>query len=251
MASKKKQTPPRTGRNSKSQGAGKGKQDLGGASSKEKAFATGAKEGASARSSVSAARSSSTTGKTYSAKAKTGANGNTLSSPKSGKPAARGAAWTGGAAKGAVRRKDTEVDVVVRSFEPDRGVVVLEFKRRRERYTREKSPGQVVAMADYLRARRGFSSDQEMAEILQVHRTRLAAWKQGAEVPNPQNAQLLSHLAVVVNELEEFLDPDVIPDWLVTEQYALRGETPVHALRAGHLAEVLQAANATEHGSYV
>lgn len=140
---------------------------------------------------------------------------------------------------------------MVRSFEPDRGVVVLEFKRRRERYTREKSPGQVVAMADYLRARRGFSSDQEMAEILQVHRTRLAAWKQGAEVPNAQNAQLLSHLAVVVNELEEFLDPDVIPDWLVTEQYALGGETPVHALRAGHLAEVLQAANATEHGSYV
>lgn len=90
-----------------------------------------------------------------------------------------------------------------------------------------------------------------MAEILQMHRTRLAAWKQGTEVPNPQNAQLLSYLAVVVNELEAFLDPDVIPDWLITEQHTLGGKTPVHALREGHLAEVLQAANATEHGSYV
>jgi DNA-binding transcriptional regulator YiaG len=140
---------------------------------------------------------------------------------------------------------------VVRSFEPDRGYAILEFKRRRVRYTREKTPEQVVAMADYLRARRGFSSDQEMAELLQVHRTRLAAWKQGTEVPNARNAQLLSYLAVVVSELEEFLDPDVIPDWLVTEQHTLRGEAPVRALREGQLAEVLQAANATEHGAYI
>lgn len=141
--------------------------------------------------------------------------------------------------------------VVVRDFQPDRGVVVIEFKNRRARYTREKTPDQLVAMADYLRARRGFSSDQEMAGVLNVHRTRLVAWKQGSEVPNAQNAQLLSHLAVVVNELEEFLDPEVIPDWLFTEQYTLGGVTPVTALREGHLAEVLQAANATEHGAYI
>lgn len=251
MASKKKQTSPKTGRRSESQGAGKGEQDPDGASSKARASATGANRGASARSSVSAARSSSAGGKTVSAQAKTSAYGNKLAPAKSGTPGARKSAMAGGAAKGAGGQTEREPDVVVRSFEPERGVVVLEFKRRRERFTREKSPAQVVAMADYLRSRRGFSSDQEMAEILQVHRTRLAAWKQGAEVPNPQNAQLLSYLAVVVNELEEFLDPDVIPDWLGTEQFTLRGDTPVQALREGHLAEVLQAANATEHGAYI
>ena len=119
------------------------------------------------------------------------------------------------------------------------------------RYTRDRSPEQVFAVADYLRARRGFSSDQEMAEVLAVHRSRLNAWKQGAELPNPQNAQLLSHLAVVVNELREFLDPDVISDWLVTGQATLGGRTPVAALRAGQLAEVLQSANATEHGAFI
>jgi hypothetical protein len=141
--------------------------------------------------------------------------------------------------------------VLVRDFQPKRGYAVLEFKRQRVRYTRERSPEQVFAMADYLRARRGFSSDQAMAEILGVHRTRLIAWKQGADVPNAQNSQLLSHLAVVVQELGEFLDPDVIPDWLLTEQHTLAGRSPVEALRAGQLAEVLQAANATEHGAFI
>lgn len=58
-------------------------------------------------------------------------------------------------------------------------------------------------------------------------------------------------LAVVVQELESFLDPEVIPDWLITEQYTLGGRTPVQALRDGDLAEVLQVVNATEHGAYL
>jgi hypothetical protein len=148
--------------------------------------------------------------------------------------------------------RETAEDIVsVHKFEPDRGVAVLEFNSERVRYTRERTAEQVYAIADYLRARRGFSSDQEMAEVLGVHRTRLIAWKQGTELPNAVNSQLLSHLAVVVQELEEFLDPDVIPDWLLTEQYTLAGRTPVDALRAGQLAEVLQTANATEHGAYI
>ena len=142
------------------------------------------------------------------------------------------------------------VNVVVREYRPERGTAVLEIGKHRVRYTRERTPPQLFAMADYLRARRGFASDQEMAEVLEVHRTRLNAWKSGLEAPNAQNAQLLSHLAVVVAELEEFLDPDVIADWLLSEQHTLGGRTPLQALRDGRLAEVLQAANATEHGAF-
>jgi transcriptional regulator with XRE-family HTH domain len=110
---------------------------------------------------------------------------------------------------------------------------------------------QLAAMADYQRARRGFANDGELAEVLGVHRTRLAAWKRGVVAPNAENARALSHLAVVVGALGEFLDPDVISDWLLTEQYTLSGRTPAEALRAGRLADVLYAANATEHGAYV
>jgi|GEM_PF-3167526 len=112
-------------------------------------------------------------------------------------------------------------------------------------------PEQLAAMADYHRARRGFASDIELAEALGVHRSRLAAWKRGAVAPTYDNARMLSHLAVTVTELDGFLDPDVIHDWLVSKQHSLGGRTPVEALREGRLAEVLYAANATEHGAYV
>lgn len=137
------------------------------------------------------------------------------------------------------------------AFQPEMGVVVIESNSQRVRYTREKTTEQVVTMADFLRARRGFSTDQEMAEVLGVGLDQLLAWNHGVVVPDPANSQLLSHLAIVVQELEAFLDPDVIPDWLLTEQYTLAGRTPVEALRGGQLAEVLQMANATEHGAYI
>ena len=113
------------------------------------------------------------------------------------------------------------------------------------------APEQLTTLADYHRARRGFTRDAELAEALGVHRTRLAAWKSGSVTPNPDNARLLTWLAVVVGELGEFLNPGVIPDWLQTEQVMLGGRTPADALREGRLADVLYAANATEHGAYV
>lgn len=239
----------------KSASTGKKNQATGRSSSKTTSSANAKAASRSAASSASLTKAprskTSAQNKTSSTKAKPGSYGKSLAPSQRGNPAKREAAPGGRQATGAGGRKEVQADVVVRSFEANRGIVVLEVKGRHERYTHEKSPSHIVAMADYLRARRGFSSDQEMAEILQVHRTRLAAWKQGTEVPNTQNAQLLSYLAVVVNELEEFLDSDVIPDWLVTEQFSLGGETPVRALREGQLAEVLHAANATEHGSFV
>jgi hypothetical protein len=107
-----------------------------------------------------------------------------------------------------------------------------------------------MVVGDYHRARRGFASDTEMASVLGVHRTRIAAWKNG-QLPDPGNAHLLSSLASVVDDLLRFLEPEIIPDWLVTGQFELRNKTPIEALRAGQLAEVLLAANATESGAYI
>ena len=112
------------------------------------------------------------------------------------------------------------------------------------------TPEKLATIADYQRARRGFATDASLAEVLGVHRTRLAAWKRGIETPTPENARLLSHVAVTVTELGEFLDPEVIHDWLLTEQITLGGRTPAESLREGRLAEVLYAANASEHGAY-
>lgn len=105
--------------------------------------------------------------------------------------------------------------------------------------------------SDYLRARRGFASDQEMAAALGIQLATLVAWRQGSDAPDPQTAELLSRLALVVGELRVFLDPDVISDWLLTEQSTLGGRTPMRALEDGMLADVLDTANAAEHGAYI
>jgi hypothetical protein len=143
----------------------------------------------------------------------------------------------------------TEEPTVLR-YSRREGVVVLRVGSRRERFTQPLSPDQHMVVGDYHRARRGFASDSQMAEVLGVHRTRIAAWK-GGQAPDAGNAKLLSAVAITVDELLHFLDPEVVPDWLTTEQFELGGRTPMEALDDGRLADVLQAVNATEHGAYV
>jgi DNA-binding transcriptional regulator YiaG len=143
--------------------------------------------------------------------------------------------------------RSPEEPTVIRYSRKD-GVVVLQVGSRREKFAQPLSPDQHMVAGDYHRARRGFGSDSQIAEILGVHRTRIAAWKSG-RAPDAANAKLLSALAITVDELLRFLDPEVVPDWLTTEQFELQG-TPMEALQQGRLAEVLQAANATEHGAY-
>jgi transcriptional regulator with XRE-family HTH domain len=111
-------------------------------------------------------------------------------------------------------------------------------------------PEQHMVMGDYHRARQGFSTDAELARVMGVHRSRVAAWKNG-EMPDPANMELLTALGVVVHELAQFMDPEVIPDWLTTGQVEADGREPIELLREGALTEVLQLANATEHGAYV
>jgi transcriptional regulator with XRE-family HTH domain len=146
------------------------------------------------------------------------------------------------------RRRAPEPSIV--RYSPAQGVVVLQIGSRRERFAQVRSPEQQIVVGDYHRARRGFSTDTEMAEALGVHRTRIAAWKNG-QLPDPENAHLLAALATTVDELLRFLDPEVIVDWLTTPQFELQDQPPIEALRQGRLADVLQTANATEQGAYI
>lgn len=138
----------------------------------------------------------------------------------------------------------------VHVVEYGRGRAVLQVGSQRERFVAEREPLEQIVIGDYLRARQGFASDVEMAEVLGVHRTRVAAWKLG-RLPDAVNTQLLAAVAVTVHALVQFLDPEVVADWLTTDAEELGGVAPVEALRQGRLAEVLQLANATEHGAYL
>jgi hypothetical protein len=140
---------------------------------------------------------------------------------------------------------------MIRSIEDDRGRLWIEREDGVEVYVRERHPEQTTILADYIRARQAFPSDQLLARTLGISRSRISAWKHGQLLPAPDESRLLSHLAIVVSELGNALHPESMYAWLTTEQYTLDGRTPIQALRDGHLAEVLQAVNATEHGAYI
>lgn len=106
----------------------------------------------------------------------------------------------------------------------------------------------LVFLAHYLRVRRAFSSDVQMAEMLGLDRTRLIAWKKGASVPRHEHLRYLADVATTVDALMNFLHPSVIADWLIAPKFEFEDRTPVEMLREGRLPDVLMSANATERG---
>lgn len=109
----------------------------------------------------------------------------------------------------------------------------------------------LILVSHYLRARLAFQSDLEMARKLGLDRTRLIAWKKGLSAPRQEHVRFLADVATTVDALRRFLHPSVITGWLTAPKFEMGGRTPVEMLREGRLPEVLQSANATEHGAYV
>jgi hypothetical protein len=106
----------------------------------------------------------------------------------------------------------------------------------------------IVPLAYYIEARKGFSSDAELAAVIGVAPEQLVRWKRGGRVA-PESERLMRDLAVVVADLLAVYKPRAIPDWL---QGCPPGETksPLDWLREGNLAEVLSLINASASGAY-
>jgi hypothetical protein len=71
----------------------------------------------------------------------------------------------------------------------------------------------IVPLADYIEARKGFSSDAELAAVIGVAPEQLVRWKRGGGVA-PESERLMRDLAVVVADLLEVYRPHAIPEWL-------------------------------------
>ncbi len=133
-------------------------------------------------------------------------------------------------------------------FNVEQGFATLEFATGGRNV--EVSTARLELLAAYLRARPAFGTDAALAAALGIDRTRIAAWKKGHAEPRREHVRILADLATTVDVLRRFLHPSVLDDWLTSPKVQLRDQTPVEALREGRLTEVLQAANAAEHGAY-
>lgn len=101
----------------------------------------------------------------------------------------------------------------------------------------------------YLSARRAFSSDAEMAETFEVHRSQITRWKRGAP-PDAENAERLVGLDAVVSLLSGFLEDDSIPKWLRGINAHLGNRRPMDVVREGRLSEVVRAIEAEKSGAF-
>ncbi|CAN5555864.1 hypothetical protein BH24GEM3_BH24GEM3_19770 [soil metagenome] len=119
--------------------------------------------------------------------------------------------------------------------------------QRGRRSLRDSRPS--LIQASYLSARRGFPSDAALAEAFPVSPSRVARWKQG-EIPDRENARFLRDVGIVVSLLDEYLDDDVIPDWLHGVNAHLGDRRPLEAIREGRLSEVVRAIEAEKSGAF-
>jgi len=98
-------------------------------------------------------------------------------------------------------------------------------------------------------ASRVFDSEAALAEWLGVNRSQLSRYKRGQR-PRGDTGWRLVVLDAAVAALEQFLAPEVIPDWLRGINAHLNHRRPLDALHEGRVAEVMAAVEAERSGSF-
>ena len=98
--------------------------------------------------------------------------------------------------------------------------------------------------------RTALRSDRALAGILGVDPAQISRWRTGAQSPDPENADRLAALSVVVEILSRWLHPEAVPDWLHGPNAHLQDRSPAFMIRHGRLAQVLGAVEAERAGAF-
>ena len=94
-----------------------------------------------------------------------------------------------------------------------------------------------------------FRSGAQLAEALGVNRAQITRWLRGAGI-DPQNAEKIDVLELVVSNLLRLYEPDAARAWLFGLNPHLRNRRPIDLVRAGKAEELLAAIRAERAGSY-
>lgn len=92
-------------------------------------------------------------------------------------------------------------------------------------------------------------SDRAMAEILGVSQSQVSRWRSGQR-PGRDNADRLAGLALVVEMLLRWLEPDIVEEWLTGPNAHLDGATPAYHIQQSQVAEVVGALEAMKAGVF-
>lgn len=97
--------------------------------------------------------------------------------------------------------------------------------------------------------RLGLGSDRAVAEALDVSPSQISRWRRG-QVPDHDNADRLGGLALAVEMLGRWLEPEAVEGWLSGANAHLSGRSPVYLIRRGQVADVIGAIEAEKAGAY-
>ena len=97
--------------------------------------------------------------------------------------------------------------------------------------------------------RTALPSDRAIAHVLGVSASQVSRWRHGQR-PDRDNADRLAGLALLVEMLLRWLDPDIVDDWLTGANAHLDGVSPAYHIQQGQLAEVVGALEAMKAGVF-
>ena len=97
--------------------------------------------------------------------------------------------------------------------------------------------------------RAGVRSDRSIAAVLGVSASQVTRWRQGQR-PDRENADRLAGLALAVEMLLRWLEPDIVEEWLTGANAHLDGATPSYFIQKSQIAEVIGALEAMKAGVF-
>jgi transcriptional regulator with XRE-family HTH domain len=93
------------------------------------------------------------------------------------------------------------------------------------------------------------ASDRAVAGILGVSPSQVSRWRSG-QLPDPDNADRLAGLALVVEMLTRWIAPEAVEGWLHGQNAHLSNRTPAYLILLGRVADVIGAIEAEKAGVY-
>jgi len=92
-------------------------------------------------------------------------------------------------------------------------------------------------------------SDRAVAAMLDVAPSQISRWRQG-QLPDLANADRLAGLALVIEMLLRWLEPEAARGWLEGPNAHLADRTPSYLIRHGQVADVIGALESEKAGVY-
>jgi uncharacterized protein (DUF2384 family) len=96
---------------------------------------------------------------------------------------------------------------------------------------------------------RDFRSQRRLADALGVSPAQVSRWKRGQGI-DPDNAERLDLLELVMSALLRMYEPETVEDWLFGFNPMLRNRRPIDVIRAGKTEELLAAIRQERAESY-